>query len=169
MMDWRRWSMSSWPTGRKKRIASKNHLINGYSEELKEVVGKLDQQFSEKLDFENQQDFTRSLILINSISDLPRRLTNVQVRLDELGRVRIRLEDPNLDAVAKLSLISTADKADTQLKIGQMIDTPPPEPIPGAPKEPKSKRAPGRASSSSPSTGRFSACLGPARAGTATD
>jgi len=124
-----------------KRIANKNHLISGYSEELKEVVGKLDQQFSEKLDFENQQDFTRSLILINSINDLPRRLTNVQVRLDELGRVRVRLEDPNLDAIAKLSLISTADKTDTQLKIGQTIDTPPQEtePILGTPKEPKSK------------------------------
>jgi succinoglycan biosynthesis transport protein ExoP len=124
-----------------KRIANKKHLISGYSEELKEVVGKLDQQFSEKLDFENQQDFTRSLILINSINDLPRRLTNVQVRLDELGRVRVRLEDPNLDAIAKLSLISSADKADTQLKIGQTIDAPPPEPIPGTPKEPKSKSA----------------------------
>jgi capsular exopolysaccharide synthesis family protein len=107
-----------------KRIEDKNHLISGYSEELKEVIAKLDQQFSEKLDFENQQDFTRSLILINSINDLPRRLTYIQMRLDELGRVRVRLQDPKLDVISKLSLISTADKTDTRLSIGQTVDTP---------------------------------------------
>ncbi len=137
-VDWaRRWTetmVGEFLADRKeKRVESKNHLINGYSEELKEVVGKLDQQFSEKLDFENQQDFTHSLILINAINDLPRRLTSIQIRLDELGRVRVRLQDPGLDAVSKLSLISTADKTDSRLTIGQTVDTP----LEAEPKNPK--------------------------------
>ena len=105
-----------------KRIEDKNNLILSRSEELKEVVSRLDRQFSEKLDFQDQQDFTRTLILVNSIANLPARLAKLQMRIDELGRVRVRLEDSALDSVAKLSLISTADDEETRLSIGEMID-----------------------------------------------
>jgi len=107
-----------------KRLEEKNKLIRSYSQELKEVVGRLDQQFSEKLDFQDQQDFTRTLILVNSITNLPADLTRLQMRIDEIGRVRVRLQDSALDAVAKLSLISTADDADTRLSIGQVVAPP---------------------------------------------
>lgn len=107
-----------------KRIEEKNKIIGTYSEELKEVVGRLDQQFSEKLDFQDQQDFTKTVILVNSIANLPTELSKLQNRIDELGRVRVRLQDPTLDVVAKLSLISTADDAETRLSIGQTVAAP---------------------------------------------
>lgn len=107
-----------------KRIEDKNNVISTYSEELKEVVSRLDQQFSEKLDFQDQQDFTKTVILVNSINNLPTDLARLQMRIDEMGRVRIRLQDPALDTVAKLSLISTANDAQTRLSIGQMVDQP---------------------------------------------
>lgn len=107
-----------------KRIEEKNKIIGTYSEELKEVVGRLDQQFSEKLDFQDQQDFTKTVILVNSIANLPTELSKLQNRIDEMGRVRVRLQDPTLDAVAKLSLISTADDAETRLSIGQTVAAP---------------------------------------------
>jgi len=107
-----------------KRLEEKNKLIANYSEELKEVVRGMDQQFSEKVDFQKQQDFTQTLILVNSISTLPARLTKLQMRIDELGRVRVRLQDPSLDSVARLSLISTADDEMTRLKIGEQVAQP---------------------------------------------
>ena len=106
-----------------KRIEDKNKLISGYSAELKEVVSKLDLQFSEKLDFQDQQDFTKTLILVNSITNLPDELTRIQMRLDELGRLRVRLQDTSLDAISKLSLISAADSDETRLSIGQTVNT----------------------------------------------
>jgi len=111
-----------------KRLEEKNKLIDTYSTELKEVVGRLDQQFSEKLDFQDQQDFTRTLILVNSINNLPSELTRIQMRLDELGRLRVRLRDPSLDSVAKLSLISSADSPETRLSVGQTVATDPTDP-----------------------------------------
>jgi capsular exopolysaccharide synthesis family protein len=107
-----------------KRVQDRNNIVKLYSEELKDVVSRLDQQFSEKADFQDQQDFTHTLILINSIKTLPEELARVQKRIDELGRVRVRLQDPNLDSVAKLSLIAGADEADTRLSLGQMVDQP---------------------------------------------
>ncbi|MEI9896292.1 MAG: hypothetical protein WDN28_21120 [Chthoniobacter sp.] len=107
-----------------KRIEDKNALIKTYSEELKEVVRRLDQQFSEKLDFQDQQDLTRTLILVNSINNLPADLTRLQMRIDDMGRVRVRLQDPALDSVAKLSLISTADDSETRLSVGQIVAPP---------------------------------------------
>jgi len=107
-----------------KRLEDKENLINSYSEELKEVVARLDKQFAEKLDFQDQNDFTRTLILVNSINNLPAELTRLQMRIDELGRLRIRLQDASLDTVAKLSLISAIDSADTRLSVGQTVTTP---------------------------------------------
>lgn len=118
-----------------KRVEEKNRLIDTYSTELKEVVSRLDQQFSEKLDFQDQQDFTRTLILVNSINNLPNELTIIQKRLDDLGRLRIRLRDPSLDAVAKLSLISTVNTPETRLSVGQTVIKPPRESLEDGAKE----------------------------------
>ncbi|EDY20273.1 capsular exopolysaccharide family [Chthoniobacter flavus Ellin428] len=107
-----------------RRNEEKNLIVNTYSEELKELVGRLDQQFSEKLDFQDQQDFTKTLILVNSINNLPADLTKLQMRIDEIGRVRVRLQDPALDSVAKLSLIASADDNDTRLSVGQTVAQP---------------------------------------------
>jgi capsular exopolysaccharide synthesis family protein len=107
-----------------KRLADKNAIITGYSEELKEVAAKLDEQFAEKLDFQDQQDFNRLVVLVTSIQSLPAELSRAQTSIDEMGRIRVRLQDPSLDAIAKLSLISSVDnKPDTQLSVGQTIAT----------------------------------------------
>jgi capsular exopolysaccharide synthesis family protein len=107
-----------------KRLADKNNIIAGYSEELKEVAAKLDEQFAEKLDFQDQHDFNRLVVLVNSIQNLPGELSQAQTRIDEMGRIRVRLQDPGLDAIAKLSLISSVDnKPDTQLSVGQTVAT----------------------------------------------
>jgi polysaccharide biosynthesis transport protein len=117
-----------------RRQEFKAQILNTYSNELKEVVSKIDEKFSEKLDFEDQQDFTRSLILVNSIKTLPDDLARTQARIDELGRIRVRLQDSSLDVVAKLSLISAADGPGTNLTVGQTVARPPANG--GAEKEP---------------------------------
>jgi polysaccharide biosynthesis transport protein len=108
-----------------RRQEFKAQILNTYSNELKEVVSKIDEKFSERLDFEDQQDFTRSLILVNSIRALPDDLARTQARIDELGRIRVRLQDTSLDVVAKLSLIAAADNPETNLAVGQTVARPP--------------------------------------------
>jgi polysaccharide biosynthesis transport protein len=107
-----------------RRQEFKQEILETYSAELREVVGKIDEKFSERLDFRDQQDFTRSLILVNSIKALPTEIARTQVRIDELGRIRIRLQDPSLDTIAKLSLISAADNPGSNLTVGQTVMTP---------------------------------------------
>ncbi len=122
-----------------KRVADKNAIIAGYSGELKEVASKLDEQFAEKIDFQDQQDFNRLMIMVNSITTLPADLSRAQTRIDEMGRVRVRLQDPSLNVIAKLSLISSVDKPDTQLSVGQTVQ----RSASSAPSAPADPAAPG--------------------------
>lgn len=119
-----------------KRQEFKDQILDTYATELKEVVSKIDEKFSEKLDFKDQQDFTRSLILVNSIKTLPDDLARTQARIDELGRIRVRLQDPSLDVIAKLSLISAADGPGTNLSVGQTVL----RPTEGATEEPGAEK-----------------------------
>jgi capsular exopolysaccharide synthesis family protein len=46
-----------------------------------------------------------------SIANLPLEIARLNQRIDEMSRVRINLQDPKLDVVAKLSLVSSLDKS----------------------------------------------------------
>ena len=107
-----------------KRVEARNNLVKNYGEEMKEVLAQLDQQTGEKVNFQNERGLTQALIRLKSINTLPEDLSRIQSRIDEMGRVRIRLQDLALekDVVAKLSLIaSVEDNGDTRLRVGQTV------------------------------------------------
>jgi capsular exopolysaccharide synthesis family protein len=45
-----------------------------------------------------------------SIGNLPLEIAQLNQRIDAMGRVRVNLQDPNLDVIARLSLLSSLDK-----------------------------------------------------------
>ncbi len=109
-----------------KRVASRENLVKTFSQEMKEVLGRLDLQTSEKINFQDQRGLTEALIRLKSINSLPEDLSRLRNRIDDMGRVRIRLQDPALetDVVAKLSLIASVEEnGDTQLHVGQTVST----------------------------------------------
>ena len=109
-----------------KRVESRTLLSKTFTQEMAEVLGRLDLQTSEKINFQDQRGLTEALIRLKSISTLPDDISRLSTRIDEMGRVRIRLQDPSLenDVIAKLSLIaSIEEKSDTQLRVGQTVAT----------------------------------------------
>jgi polysaccharide biosynthesis transport protein len=93
--------------------------------EIKEVLTRMDRQFAEKINFQDERGLTEALIRLKSINTLPEDISSLQTRIDEMGRVRIRLQDPALenDSIAKLSLIASVEDKGDPLRVGQTIAT----------------------------------------------
>ena len=108
-----------------KRIAENEEAIKGFETEYANINAKLHDKLDKKFDFKTEQDVTQSAILLNSMRELPLTLARIAKRIDEMGRVRVRLTDSDLDVVARLSLISSVEKkTESQLGVGQMVSTP---------------------------------------------
>ena len=108
-----------------KRIADNEEAIKGWEAELSNIDAKLSEMINKKSDFKTEQDVTQSAILLNSVKSLPLDLARINKRIDEMGRVRVRLTDSELDPIARLSLISSIEKkTESQLNVGQMVSTP---------------------------------------------
>ena len=108
-----------------KRIAANDEAIKGLEEEFNNINAKMKDKVDEKYELKTEQDITHSAILLNSIKSLPLDLARINKRIDEMGRVRVRLTDSDLDVVARLSLISSVEKkTESQLGVGQMVSTP---------------------------------------------
>ncbi len=117
-----------------KRIEARENLVKTYSTEMQEVLTRLERQTGEKIDFKDKRGLTEALIRLKSINSLPEDLSRLRMRIEEMGRVSVRLRDPALenDPVAKLSLIaSVEEKSDTQLRVGQTVATSPSDPAAG--------------------------------------
>ena len=109
-----------------KRVKDRDLLVKTYSTEMEEVLTRLDRQTFDKTKFQDERGLTEALIRLKSINTLPDDLSRLRSRIDEMGRVRVRLLDPALenDVVAKLSLIaSVEEKGDDRLRVGQAVAT----------------------------------------------
>ena len=108
-----------------KRVESRNLLEKTFSAEIKEVLTRIDRQYAEKINFQDERGLTEALIRLKSVNSLPEDLSRLRSDIDEMGRVRIRLQDPALqdDVVAKLSLIASSEDKGDPLRVGQDIAT----------------------------------------------
>jgi polysaccharide biosynthesis transport protein len=108
---------------RDRRMEENEQMLRGYREELDLLTSKIDTKIDQKADFSAKKDVTKSLIVLNAIKNLPMELTRINQRLDEMGRIRIRLQDVDLDVVSKLAMISASERnADSQLNVGQTVN-----------------------------------------------
>lgn len=109
-----------------KRIEARDNLVKTYATEMQEVMTRLGQQSAEKINFKDERGLTEALIRLKSINSLPEDLSRLRMRIEEMGRVSVRLRDRALenDPIAKLSLIaSVEEKGESQLRIGQTVAT----------------------------------------------
>ena len=108
-----------------KRAEDRDNLEKTYAEEIKEVLTRIDRQLGAKFNLQDERGLTEVLIRLKSISSLPEDISRLQIRINEMGRIRIHLQDPALqeDVVAKLSLIASAEDQGDPLKVGQTITT----------------------------------------------
>jgi capsular exopolysaccharide synthesis family protein len=110
---------------REKRIHDRDAVTEAYTKEVMEIATQMGQSLDDKFRLRDAHDIARVKIEFQKYTNLPAELAKMGKRLDDMGRVRIQLEDPSLDVIAKLSLINSIQKdplaASTQLNIGQDI------------------------------------------------
>ncbi|MGC8829992.1 MAG: polysaccharide biosynthesis tyrosine autokinase [Verrucomicrobiia bacterium] len=103
-----------------KRYQYRDSIIKSYTEEMKEVSKRMEDALKAKYQFQDEKKRTEILLKLEQLKDLPREITETSKRLTELDRIRATLSDPTLDAVEKLSLLSTLEKEST-VRIGDVV------------------------------------------------
>lgn len=105
---------------RERRLKDKETTIKTLTAEMTEVSSKLEEHLGEKFDFSERAGMTRALIELNQIGNVPLQLARLNKRIDELGRLRLNLQDPSLDTIEKLSLLDAADRS-AQVTVGTVV------------------------------------------------
>lgn len=105
-----------------KRYQYRESIIKSYTEEMKEVSRRMEEALNAKYKFQDEKKRTEILLKLEQLKELPKEITEVSRRLTELDRIRATLADRNLDAVEKLSLLSTLEKNST-IKVGDVVST----------------------------------------------
>lgn len=105
-----------------KRYQYRESIIKSYTDEMKEVSKKMEEALKSKYQFQDEKKRTEILLKLEQLKDLPREITETSKRLSELDRIRATLADPTLDAVEKLSLLSTLEK-DSTVRVGDVVTT----------------------------------------------
>ncbi len=103
-----------------KRYQYRESIIKSYTEEMKDVNRRMEEALKAKYQFQDEKKRTEILLKLEQLKDLPREITDTSKRLAELDRIRATLSDKTLDAVEKLSLLSTLEKEST-VKIGDVV------------------------------------------------
>lgn len=103
-----------------KRIKDREELVEAYLKESELVASKLNSNLDKRFERRDQQEVTETLLKLNTIRSLPAELVSMTRKIDEMGRLRIKLMDPDLDTISKLSLIASLERQN-ELAIGQQV------------------------------------------------
>lgn len=107
---------------KEKRARDRDEIFEAYTRETEEVRNKLVDNIGKRFDFKDERDSQKTLIELNEMRSIPVELVRIRKRLDDLGRVRVQVQDPALNSVTKLSLIATvAAKAPEINFLGSML------------------------------------------------
>lgn len=99
---------------REKHLNDRMEIEESYTREVKEAAARMGQSLDEKFRIKDEQEAVKAMVELQKYSSVPAEFVRMDKRIDDMGRVKIRLEDPTLDVVSKLSLISSLAK-DPQL------------------------------------------------------
>ena len=108
----------------KMRDESRQKYRDDINKSWGDVVGeagkKMDASLDSKFDYQDQSKLVNTTIDMNRLRDVPIQLVQVRQRINTLNEVIKKLDDPTLDAVARLSLINSVDQ-EAALHLGQVV------------------------------------------------
>lgn len=105
-----------------KRIIRTQTMMETFNKEMDEVKARMDQWFETKNNFRDTNKLTQILIELSHMREIPRELTRVKHQIGMMEQRRDILENQNLNAISKLSLLSSLDKdIQTGVDIGQVL------------------------------------------------
>jgi capsular exopolysaccharide synthesis family protein len=86
----------------------KAQILEGFARELKEAAARVGEALDPDLDFANEQEAVEAAVALQQSKGRPAELVRLNKQIDEMGRVRIQLEDADLDEAEKRTLIEKA-------------------------------------------------------------
>ncbi len=104
-----------------RRDRDRDVIVQTYLKQMQEVTGKIEETRNARFDKHDEQNVTATEIEVGKMKSIPTDLVYLHKRIDDVGRVQVRLHDPSLDPVAKLSLIASLDDKANGLGIGQDV------------------------------------------------
>jgi len=107
------------------RLSYNESLIKAFKSEIAELGEKIESNFGQKFDFRTNKGMTEAMMELNRIKRLPAEIVRLKRRIEIMDRVRIKLEDPSLSTVARLSMISEMEKdveKEMQISVGDIVN-----------------------------------------------
>jgi len=99
---------------RERHQRERDAIYTAYIDAIQDAKLKMDQSLEDKMNLRDSNETIRTMIDLQKYQSLPAEIVRMEKRINDMGRVKVQLEDPNQDAVSKLSLI-TALQNDQQL------------------------------------------------------
>jgi capsular exopolysaccharide synthesis family protein len=102
------------------RAAHRESVIKGYTQEMARLNEEMKKALGTKFDLEQTNEFTKIMLEMDQLKDVPHQLYVVNMNLGEMERVRAFLTDTNRDTITRLSLIAHVERI-LDISIGQMV------------------------------------------------
>ncbi len=125
--NWARVLIEEHETFRRERHQRQRDAIyTTYTQAIQDAAAMMTESIEDKMSLRESNDTVRTMIELQKYQSLPAELIRMEKRINDMGRAKVHLEDPALDVIAKLSLITglenDAQLADTSsLKLGDQV------------------------------------------------
>ncbi len=103
------------------RRRTREELILKYQREINTINERLKEEFIQKNLLRDASDFDRLKLEVEELGSVPRDIIKSQRRIADMDAVRLKLQDPNLTVLDRLSLLSNLEN---DLKVGEIIPSP---------------------------------------------
>lgn len=111
---------------REKHQREREMVFRVYTQAIQDASGKMGESLDQKMNLQDQNSTIKTMIALQKYQSMPAELVRMGKRIDDMGRIKLQLEDPNLDIVAKLSLIASLQSdrlaSTSALNVGDQVD-----------------------------------------------
>lgn len=102
------------------RIKYRDGAMKAYAFEMEGISARMEKVLAERFNLKDTNEVTLAQIELNKFRSIPQRLALISYRLAERDLVRKSIQNPAMDLVSKLSIITTANDG-MKLDIGQIV------------------------------------------------
>ncbi|MEQ1859617.1 MAG: polysaccharide biosynthesis tyrosine autokinase [Chthoniobacteraceae bacterium] len=112
---------------RERHQREKDSIYNTYTQAIQDAAAKMGDSLDQKMNLQDSNQTIQAQIQLQRYQGVPAELVRMARRIDDMGRVKMQLEDPSLDIIGKLSLIASLDTdrqlaATSSLKVGDQVE-----------------------------------------------
>ena len=100
------------------RIRFRDDVIKKTQSQLEKINQQIKSDFTQIRTFENSNEIRNLTIQLDQLKDVPRLRLLTKQRIEDMEGVRIKLQDPGLNALARLAMLSSVEY---DLKVGQAV------------------------------------------------